>query len=135
MPPSERGLSEPSSKKTTDQPCHCVGSPHGPGRIRTDVLPPEQCGRVSLCATGPVGWVWRIPAYEVELLVKTLDSFGMLHVFKAPQPAVDDPEHLRLLVETRTGLRVDEDGMIQRLSQAEWQKRRGQLAQFEDSAG
>lgn len=58
-----------------------------------------------------------------------------VHVFKAPQPAVDNPEHLRLLVETRTGLRVDEDGMIQRLSQAEWQKRRGQLAQFEDSAG
>ena len=48
----------------------------------------------------------------------------------APPPAADDPERLRLSIEVRTGLEVNANATIQKLSQAGWLERKRRLEQL-----
>lgn len=55
-----------------------------------------------------------------------LSTDGRVQVFQVPQPAIDDPHRLRLLVEIRTGLHIDENGTIQKLNHQQWLDRKTQ---------
>jgi WD40 repeat protein len=63
-----------------------------------------------------------------------LSTDGRVNVFRVPQPAIDEPERLQLLVETRTGLRVDENGTIQVLRYNEWRERMRKLEEISTGA-
>ena len=53
-----------------------------------------------------------------------------LEVWRVPEPAVDDPERLRLSIEVRTGLEVNENSTVQKLPQADWLERKRRLKQL-----
>ncbi|HYH65163.1 MAG TPA: WD40 repeat domain-containing protein, partial [Urbifossiella sp.] len=50
--------------------------------------------------------------------------------WRVPPPAADDPVRLRLSVEVRTGLEVDENGGLRKLSRAQWLDRKTRLGQL-----
>ena len=63
-----------------------------------------------------------------KLLTAAFDK--TMRLWNLVPPAIDDPRHperLRLSVEVRTGCRVDEDGNVVRLNQAEWLERQEKL--------
>jgi WD40 repeat protein len=63
-----------------------------------------------------------------RLLTAAFDK--TMRLWNLPPPPIRDPKHpdrLRLSVEVRTGCRVDEDGNVVRLKQAEWLERQERL--------
>jgi WD40 repeat protein len=50
--------------------------------------------------------------------------------WRVPTPAADEPERLKLSVEIRTGLEIDENGVIQTLTRTEWLERKRRLEQI-----
>jgi hypothetical protein len=50
--------------------------------------------------------------------------------YSVPSPAADEPERLQLSIEVRTGLRVNENGTLEKLSQPEWLDRCRRLEQL-----
>jgi WD40 repeat protein len=84
------------------------------------------CG-VPLRHEGEVSVVLYTPGGR-KLLTAAFDK--TLRLWELTPPAIEDPKHpdrLRLSVEVRTGCRVDEDGNVVRLKQAEWLERQEKL--------
>jgi len=53
-----------------------------------------------------------------------------LEAWKVPPSAADDPERLRLSIEVRTGLEVDENSTIRKLSHADWLEKKSRLSEL-----
>ena len=69
------------------------------------------------------------PIFSADAQRLYIPCSGM-EVWRVPPPAADDPERLRLSIEVRTGLEVNENSTIQKLSQASWLERKHRLEQL-----
>ncbi|MEI8381308.1 MAG: serine/threonine-protein kinase [Planctomycetota bacterium] len=89
------------------------------------------------CATGlALGPPMDLSSNQISQPIFTADGRRLyiasngLEVWRVPPPAADDPERLRLSIEVRTGLEVNENATIQKLSHAGWLERKRRLEQL-----
>ena len=89
------------------------------------------------CATGlALGPPMDLSSNQISQPIFTADGRRLyiasngLEVWRVPPPAADDPERLRLSIEVRTGLEVNENATIQKLSHAGWLERMRRLEQL-----
>jgi serine/threonine protein kinase/WD40 repeat protein len=89
------------------------------------------------CATGlALGPPMELPSTQSSQPIFTADGRRLyipssgFEAWRVPPPAADDPERLRLSIEVRTGLEVNENSTIQKLSQASWLERKRRLEQL-----
>lgn len=89
------------------------------------------------CATGlELGPPMELSSNQISEPIFTIDGRRLyipssgLEVWRVPPPAADDPERLRLSIEVRTGLEVNENATIQKLSQASWLERKQRLQEL-----
>ena len=88
-------------------------------------------------ATGlALGPAMELPSNQISQPIFTADGRRLyipcsgLEVWRVPPPAADEPERLRLSIEVRTGLEVNENSTLQKLSQASWLERKHRLEQL-----
>jgi hypothetical protein len=76
----------------------------------------------------PVPWV--LDQFSTPMEAGFISRATDLEVWRVPLPATDDPERLRLSIEVRSGLEVNDNSTIQKLTQAGWLQRKRRLEQL-----